>query len=159
MNIRPIKESDNAALALLIRAAFDEYDAPKKGTVYSDPTTDNLFELFHKKKSVLWVAELEGIVVGCCGLYPTVGLPNNCVEIVKFYLSKPSRGKGIGKSLLERTIESAVELGYLQLYIESLPEFSNAVQMYKKLGFLVLNDPLGSSGHTSCNIWMIKNLF
>ena len=36
MNIRPIRKSDNAELAKLIRAIFDEFDAPKKGTVYEE---------------------------------------------------------------------------------------------------------------------------
>lgn len=158
MNIRLVEKSDNLHLAKVIRKAFDEHNAPKQGTVYSDPTTDNLYALFQKKRSALWVAEIDAAIVGCCGIYPTNGLPENCVELVKFYLAKQSRGKGIGKELLERSIESAKEFGYTALYLESLPEFSKAVQLYEKLGFIRLNKPLGSSGHTSCNIWMIKTL-
>ncbi|MDR1672691.1 MAG: hypothetical protein LBS09_04420 [Bacteroidales bacterium] len=41
-DIRYIQEADNTALAQTIRNVFDEFDAPKQGTVYSDPTTDNL---------------------------------------------------------------------------------------------------------------------
>jgi len=158
MNIRLVEESDNSHLANLIRNVFDEHNAPKNGTVYSDPATENLYELFQKKRSALWVAEIDGEIIGCCGVYPTYGLPENCAELVKFYLSKQSRGKGIGKELMERSIESAKEFGYTELYLESLPEFSKAVQMYEKSGFIKLNKPLGSSGHTSCNIWMMKTL-
>lgn len=157
-NIRLVEKSDNSQLANMIRKAFDEHNAPKHGTVYSDPTTDDLYALFQKKRSALWVAEINGEVVGCCGIYPTDGLPENCVELVKFYLAKQSRGKGIGRALMERSIESAKEFGYTALYLESLPEFSKAVQLYERSGFTKLNKPLGSSGHTSCNIWMIKML-
>ncbi|MBL7917824.1 MAG: GNAT family N-acetyltransferase, partial [Bacteroidia bacterium] len=38
--IRQIKEEDNESLAKMIRYVFIEHNAPTKGTVYSDPTTD-----------------------------------------------------------------------------------------------------------------------
>jgi len=158
MQIRKVKKEDNGFLAKMIRTVFDEYNAPKKGTVYSDPTTDNLFELFQMEKSLLWVAEIENEIVGCCGIYPTTGLPKQCAELVKFYLSASSRGKGIGKLLVEKSIESARELGYTELYLESLPEFSTAISMYERQDFLRLDQPLGESGHSTCNIWMLKEL-
>lgn len=158
MNIRTIERSDNEALAKLIRAVFEEHQAPQKGTVYSDPTTDHLFELFETPKSVFWVAEMENEIVGCCGIYPTEGLPPNCAELVKFYLSPKARGKGIGKKLMEKSIRSAQELGYSEIYLESLSEFSKAVSIYEKQGFEMLSHPLGNSGHSTCNIWMIKKL-
>lgn len=158
MNIRPVQRTDNVFLADMIRRVFEEHNAPKEGTVYSDSTTDDLFQLFQREKSVLWVAETKGEIIGSCGIFPTDGLPGHHAELVKFYLLKQYRGQGIGKKLMERSIASAKELGYEKIYLESLPAFSNAVQMYEKLGFLRLPKPLGVSGHTSCNIWMIKNL-
>lgn len=112
MKIRKIKQQDNKALALLIRQVFDEFNAPKTGTVYSDPSLDNLYELFYSTNSVLWVAEINEIIIGCCGVYPTDGLPEDCVELVKFYLSENCRGIGVGKALLEKCFESAKTLGY-----------------------------------------------
>jgi putative acetyltransferase len=54
----------------------------------------------------------------------SVGLPKNCTELVKFYITAKSRGKGIGKLLMEKSIESAKEMGYSAIYLESLPDFS-----------------------------------
>lgn len=158
MKIRQVKESDNPHLSKMIRKVFEEHDAPKNGTVYSDPTTDELYESFQIEKAVLWVAENNNKILGCCGVYPTTGLPEQCVELVKFYLPKESRGKGIGKILMEKSIDWAEKFGYSEIYIESLPQFSKAINMYQKQGFTKLNNPLGTSGHTSCNIWMLKNL-
>lgn len=158
MNIRQVAASDNPALAALIRNVFEEYGAPQQGTVYSDPATDNLFQLFNKDKSVLWVAEEEDTIIGCCGIYPTEGLPRDYAELVKFYISSHVRGKGIGKQLITRSIESAENFGYTTIYIESMPEFSGAVTMYEKNGFIHIQQPLGNSGHTSCSIWMIKDI-
>jgi putative acetyltransferase len=156
--IREVKKDDNLVLAQVIREVFEEHDAPRKGTVYSDPTTDNLFELFQAPESMLWVAETYGKVLGCCGIYPTEGLPEDYVELVKFYLTPEARGIGIGKELMERCISSAIEFGYKKLYLESLSQFSKAVSIYEKQGFRKLGHTLGNSKHSTCNIWMIKEL-
>lgn len=158
ITFRKIRTSDNNVLATTIRNVFDEYNAPKIGTVYSDPTTDNLFQLFKTPKSVLWVAEEGKNILGCCGIYPTDGLPAGCVELVKFYLTPEARGKGIGKKLMEQSIQSAIELGYQNMYIESLKEFGTAVRIYEKQGFKKLSKQIGKSGHPTCNIWMFKEL-
>lgn len=158
MNIRTIQQADNPFLAKIIKAVFDEFDAPKIGTVYSDPTTNNLFELFRKDGAILWVLEENEEVLGCCGIYPTEALPLHCVELVKFYLSPKAREKGWGLKLMEKNIESAKEMGYKQMYIESLPHFKNAINMYKKFNFKTLENPLGESGHPSCDVWMLREL-
>jgi putative acetyltransferase len=137
---------------------FKEFNAPEKGTVYSDPTTDDLYRLFEKPRSVLWVAEINNEVLGCCGISPTEGLDEDCAELAKFYLSNKIRGRGIGKQLMLKCFESAKQMGYNKLYLESMPQFSNAVSMYEKYGFTKINAPLGNSGHTTCDIWMIKDL-
>lgn len=136
----------------LIRSVFEEYGASQQGTVYSDPATDRLFQLFQRDKAALWIAEAEGAIIGCCGIYPTEGLPEHYAEPAKFYISSHARGKGIGKQLMAKSF------GYTTLYIESMPEFSNAVRMYEKYGFTHIPHPLGNSGHTSCSIWMVKAL-
>ena len=156
--IRPIEKKDNQRLAGIIREVFREHDAPREGTVYSDPTTDHLYELFLEPGSVLWVAVSKNEPAGCCGIYPSEGLPQDCAELVKFYLSADARGKGIGKELLQKCIRSAIELGYRQLYLESLPHFAKAIGIYEKEGFVRLNKPLGESKHKSCSIWMLKEL-
>ncbi|HEX5154382.1 MAG TPA: GNAT family N-acetyltransferase [Parafilimonas sp.] len=156
--IRKVVKEDNALLAKLIRNVFHEFNAPQKGTVYSDPTTDDLYALFQKPGAVLWVAQVNDEILGCCGVYPTEGLERDCAELAKFYLSDKIRGKGIGKQLMLQCFQSAREMQYKKLYLESMPQFSKAVSMYEKYGFMQLNAPLGNSGHTTCDIWMIKEL-
>ena len=50
-NIRPISPGDNAAIALIVRQTLKEFGANHPGTVYFDPTTDHLFELFQAERS------------------------------------------------------------------------------------------------------------
>jgi putative acetyltransferase len=155
---RSIEEKDNKEIAGLIRNVFREFNIHRPGTVYFDPTTDNLFELFRSPGSEYLIAEENGIIIGGCGVYPTPGLPEGCAELVKFYLSASQRGKGIGWKLMEKTFESAIRKGYRQLYLESLPELSKAISLYERAGFKFITGPLGKSGHFGCNIWMLKDL-
>ncbi|MFA5835192.1 MAG: GNAT family N-acetyltransferase [Bacteroidota bacterium] len=158
MRFRSIKKNDNAEVAALIRKVFREFKIDMPGTVYTDPTTDDLYTLFQMPESVYWIAEENGIIVGGCGIFPTPGLPEGCVELVKFYVAAEYRGKGVGNVLMQKSIESAKELGYKQMYLESFPELNKAVSMYIRNGFTYLSHALGNSGHYACKIWMVKDL-
>jgi len=156
--LRPIRQNDNREIAELIRTIFREFKIDKPGTVYTDPTTDDLYSLFQQTGSVYWIAEENGIMLGGCGIFPTPGLPEGCAELVKFYVSASSRGKGIGNRLMQKSIEWARIFGYKQLYLESFPELNKAVSMYIRSGFTYLPHALGNSGHFACNVWMLKDL-
>jgi putative acetyltransferase len=158
ITFRTIEEKDNKALAELIRTVFREFKIDRPGTVYFDPTTDDLYNLFRISGSEYWIAEDNGIIVGGCGVYPTPGLPAGCAELVKLYLLAAHRGRGIGWQLMDMTFRSAIKFGYKQLYLESLPELSKAISLYERTGFRNISGPLGNSGHFGCNIWMIKEL-
>lgn len=156
--IRKIYASENNAIAALIRDVFHELNAPKTGTAYNDPTTDYLYEKFKTEGSVLFVAEVNGQIAGCCGIYPTEGLPENYAELVRFFISNKYRGKGIGKALMQECTQWAKEFGYSHLYLESIPEFDKAIGIYESLGYKHLPAPLGNTGHTTCSVWMLKDI-
>jgi putative acetyltransferase len=158
LEIRPIQPGDNAVLALVIRSILEEFDAAKPGTVYTDPTTDRLFELFQTPQSAYFVAVLNGEIVGGCGIYPTKGMPVGCTELVKLYLAPATRGKGVGKALMERCFEIAKEKDYTEIYLETLPELHIAVGLYERMGFEYLEKPYGESGHFACDLWMARQL-
>jgi putative acetyltransferase len=156
--IRPLQKRDNPVIACIIREVLTEFKANKPGTVYYDPTTDDLHLLFSKKCARYWVLEVDGQVIGGSGVFPTVGLPVGCCELVKLYLLNEHRGKGFGKLLIEKCFETAREFGYHQVYLETMPELKNAMGLYGKCGFEYLPGPLGNSGHFGCDLWMLKRL-
>ena len=158
IQIRAIAPEDNRALAHVIRTALAEFGANKPGTVYFDPTTDALYELFLTQGSTYFVALRDNQVIGGCGIFPTENLPAGTCELVKLYVENSARGTGTGKKLLEHSLAWAKDNGYTQVYLESMPELSKAVSIYEKLGFTRLNHPLGNSGHDGCDIWMLKTL-
>jgi putative acetyltransferase len=158
ITIRKILASDNADLASLIRTTLEEFDLARPGTVYTDPTTDELFEVFKKSGSVYFVAEEDGVILGGCGLYPTQGLPEGYAELVKLYLRKEARGKKLGFELMDRCLSWGSECGYTHIYLETFAELSSAVGLYQGLGFRSLSAPLGDSGHHACQVWMLKRM-
>jgi putative acetyltransferase len=159
MTIRPIAHGDNTALAHAVRATLTEFGAAKPGTAYYDEATDHLYELFNRTpRSVYFVAELNGEVLGGGGIFPTVGLPADTVELVKLYLLPPARGQGVGKALIDHCLQAAQTAGYARIYLETTEELTQAIPLYERLGFAYLPQALGNSGHFGCQIWMSKQL-
>lgn len=156
--LRPLEERDNANIAAIIRTVLTEFKAAKKGTVFFDPTTDDLYHLFKQKNAAYFIAEVNKKVVGGCGVYPTKGLPEDCCELVKLYLLPEARKAGLGKRFIEQSISAAKQFGFTKIYLESLPELTQAVSLYEKLGFTYLPAALGDSKHFGCSLWMIKEL-
>lgn len=156
--IRPITAQDNRQIAALIRKVLTEFNRNQPGTVFTDPTTDQLYALFRTPGSVYFIVTEDDEVLGGCGIFPTESLPKGCAELVKFYLDAEVRGKGLGKLLLERCFEWSKDAGLNQLYLESFPEFETAILLYERYGFKHLEAPLGNSGHYACNVWMLKDL-
>jgi putative acetyltransferase len=157
--IRPIQFSDNAAIANIIRRSLEEFGANHPGTVYYDDSTDHLFELFQSvPKSSYFIAEKEGLVIGGAGIFPTEGLPADTCELVKMYLSPAARGLGLGRMMIAKCMEVAVEKGFSTMYLETMPELRKAVSVYEKFGFEYLPGPIGNTCHSGCDIWMLKSL-
>jgi putative acetyltransferase len=158
ITIRPIHPSDNPDLALIVRNTLAEFGAANPGTVYFDSTTDALFELFQVPKATYFVAEVNGKILGGGGIYPTEGLPDGTCELVKMYLLPEARGIGLGRTLIEKCLETAKENGFQQVYLETLDELHLALKIYAKFGFEYLCAPMGNTKHFGCGLWMLKKL-
>jgi len=158
LNIRPISKEDNPMIATIIRSCLTEFGANKPGTVFYDKTTDHLFELFEENGAAYFIAEEEGKIVGGGGIFPSPGLPAGTCELVKMYLIPDARGTGIGATLMNNCMSKAKELGFVSMYIETLPELKKAISVYEKFGFSYLDKPLGNTGHFGCSVWMLKSL-
>jgi putative acetyltransferase len=156
--IRPILQSDNPILSTIVRNTLAEFKANRPGTVYFDATTDTLFELFQKEKSFYFVATIDDEIIGGAGIFPSEGLPEDTCELVKMYLVPKARGLGVGKKLIEKALENARQSGFKNVYLETLPELRQAMNVYEKFGFKYLDGPMGNTGHFGCDIWMRKQL-
>ena len=158
ISIRTIQPADNPFLSRIVKDTLAEFGANKPGTVYYDPTTDTLFELFQTEGAAYFVAEVDGKIAGGGGIYPTDGLPAETCELVKMYLLPQARGTGLGRTLIEKSLDFAKDAGYKHVYLETMPELKQALSMYAKFGFEYLKGPMGNSGHTGCSLWMLRSL-
>jgi len=156
--IRTIQPSDNPFLSKIIKSALKEFGANHPGTVYYDASTDTLSDVFKQEGSVYFVALINEEIVGGGGIYPTDGLPADTCELVKMYLAPQARGTGLGRTLIEKCISYAREYGYKNIYLETMPELKQALNVYAKFGFEYLKGPMGNSGHTGCSLWMLRGL-
>ena len=60
--------------------------------------------------------------------------------------------------LMEKCFQKAIDLGFSEMYLETMPELRTAIGLYEKAGFTFLTGPMGQSGHFGCDLWMIKHL-
>jgi putative acetyltransferase len=74
------------------------------------------------------------------------------------FIEKKARGIGIGKQLMHRCVADAVKFNYAKMYLETLSNMHEAQSLYKKSGFHVIPHPLGKTGHSGCDVSMIKML-
>src|SRR4029077_14497693 len=107
--IRAIQPADNPILSRIVKDTLAEFGANHPNTVYYDPTTDALYEMFQKKGARYFVAEINEEIVGGGGIYPTDDLPGDTCELVKMYLLPHARGTGLGRTLIEKSLAYAKE--------------------------------------------------
>ncbi|MGA2377459.1 MAG: GNAT family N-acetyltransferase [Candidatus Sulfotelmatobacter sp.] len=81
----------------------------------------------------LLLAEWEGQLAACVALHKLE--PDTC-EMKRLYLRPQFRGKGIGRTLAERIIAEARQIGYRRMRLDTVePVMKDAVAIYRKLGF------------------------
>lgn len=156
--VREIQPQDNAQIEQVIRACFHEFKIPLKGTAYEDEETPRMYESYQNSNEIYYVIDVNGEVLGGGGVKPLKDFEGDVCEIQKMYFSPKIRGKGYGKMLFEKCIQTAKDLGYKQCYLESASQLKAAIHIYESFGFKHLDGALGNTGHFSCGVWMIKDL-
>ena len=82
------------------------------------------------------VAEENGTILGWAALSP---VSSRCVYggvgEVSVYIAANSRGKGVGKQLLQKLISDSEKEGYWTLQSGIFPENNASVQLHEKVGF------------------------
>ena len=158
MLIRPINESDNKHISVILREVLIEMDIPRIGSAYEDPEINNMYESYQSTRSIYFVVEENNKILGGAGINQLKNGDVNICELQKMYFHKSIRGRGIGDKMIELCLNFAVESNYKKCYIETMPNMVDAQKLYIKKGFKYIDNPLGNTGHTACPIWMLKNL-
>ncbi len=93
----------------------------------------DLKKQYAKPQGTIWLAYNEHEdAVGCVGIRK---LEDSICELKRMYVRKEARGTGLGKSLMEKSIEIAIELGYQKMRLDTLSTMHSAIHLYKSVGF------------------------
>jgi GNAT superfamily N-acetyltransferase len=108
------------------------YDDPTIGGDDSGAYFDKHLEMVGSER--IWIAEIDGEVVGMLGLMrnPHDGTSNVVEPIV---VKKEHRGKEIGRKLLQHVIEEERRAGRQFLTIQPVARNVEAMKMFRDLGF------------------------
>ena len=158
LSIRPLREEDNPVIASVIRSVLVELGVPKIGTAYADPELDVLTTAYENERSRYFVVVEDGDVIGGAGIAPLAGESPEICELQKMYFLPQARGKGLGSQMMKSCLSFARKQNFSLCYLETLPQMKAAQSLYRKSGFSYIDAPMGSTGHTSCNVWLTKPL-
>lgn len=153
LRLRPIEARDDAAVAHIIRSVMPEFGAGGAGFAIHDAEVGAMCAAYTRPGAAYFVVEeiATGQVLGGAGVAPLDGGEEGVCELRKMYFLPALRGRGAGKALLSTCVEAARQLGFRQIYIETLTGMDAAQALYVRAGFQRIPGPLGRTGHFSCD--------
>lgn len=94
-----------------------------------------LEKIFEQKNFFLFVAREKEEIVGMASMYITKLISGIDANIDDVVVDEHYRGKGIGKSLMEKLMATAKKKGAAYIDLTSKPQRIAANELYKRLGF------------------------
>ena len=142
--IREIKKEEYDLLNdFLYNAIYitDGVEPPPKSIINCPELQEYVFEFGKRKDDRALVAEVQGNVVGAIWvrIMNDYGHIDNDTPSLAMSVFQKYRGQGIGTSLLQQLLLVEKTSGYSKLSL-SVQKNNYAVKMYKKAGFLVVDE-------------------
>lgn len=156
--LRPVAASDDAAIARIIRQVMPEFGASGDGFAINDPEVDWMSHAYAQPRHAYFVLEMSMQVFGGAGIAPLAGGDAQTCELRKMYLLPEARGIGAGAALMQACLQSARSFGFARCYLETLRGMDAAMNLYRRSGFLPIDQPLGATGHGGCNMFFLREL-
>lgn len=154
--IREIERKDDLIIEQIIKNCLMEFTTNKEGCAWSDPDLNRFSQIYNKSDMKYWVCEVDGIVVGGCGIGP-LDETNKICELQKMYIKKEARNNGYSHLLIQNAISFAKRI-YNGIYLETFENMTIAQSLYEKYGFEKTEETIGNTGHYLCNVHYIKYL-
>lgn len=159
LEIRLIQPEDDPQIGQLIRTVLEEFNVPKVGTAYADPSLDGMFQAYQKDNTQYFILTDGRNICGGGGIAPLENYLDPYCELQKMYFDKRVRGMGYGRKLMDLCLSFAQACGYSYCYLETMDYMTQAQKLYQQSGFEYIDGPLGDTGHHACGVRMLKTLF
>ncbi len=127
----PVLQIEMATAMAEPRALFLEY-AAGLGVDLSFQNFDEEIANLPGDYEVILLARDGDELAGCVALRR---LEADCCEMKRLYIRQKFRGRGAGRALAERIIGEARSRGYARMRLDSLPSMTEAISLYRSLGF------------------------
>ena len=129
IKIIPYRKEHHAVFKQLNLGWLDHYNLTESHDlmILDDPEG-----IILNRGGVIWLAEVDGKVVGSLGLMKD---HEGVYELVKMAVMADHHGKGISKMLIEKCLQKARELGATKLILFSNHQLQRAIGLYEKYGF------------------------
>ena len=98
-----------------------------------------------RQYAALWIAELDGRVVGSVALRD---LGDGALQLKRMYLRRAQRGRGLGKRLLETAVDWARARGTAVIRLDTSERMEAAQALYEAYGFRRLSGDAPRQGQT-----------
>lgn len=171
LTLRALTPADNAPAANVIRTVMPEFGCVGEGYSINDPELEDMYATYSADRSAFFVLEQEvggpagakvgtsgAVVVGVGGYAPLTGGDGTVCELRKMYLLPEARGFGGGRLILDACLAGARADGFERMYLETVTAMTTARAVYEKYGFEFLEWPLGATGHSGCDLFMVRDL-
>ena len=93
LKYRIIQDSDNPALAEVIKKSLEDQGNNKPGTIYCDPQLYQMSSGYKEKGTIYYVVYDGDELLGGCGIAKIPNQQENYCELQRMFLKKESRGK------------------------------------------------------------------
>lgn len=87
---------------------------------------------YHRPTGALLLAYSADVAIGCAGIR---ALNKNVAELKRMFVLPAFRKFKIGKTLLQLSLNTAKQLGYISIRLDTLPSMKQAQELYRALGF------------------------
>jgi putative acetyltransferase len=129
---RSATNEDRERVEQLVFGVLAEYGLkPDPGATDSD--LQDIEGMYLRRGGMFEIVEAaDGTLLGTVGLYP---VNEQTCELRKMYFAHEARGKGLGRYVLERAVESARRLGFRRVTLETASVLEKAIRLYTRFGF------------------------
>ncbi len=138
LQIKRAQETDISAIAPL----FDGYRMFYKKESDLAAATKFLTDRIVKDESVIYVAEVDGVAVGFCQLYPIFSSVNlkRTWMLNDLFVSETARDKGVASALLQTAKAFGWDTHAKWLLLQTAVDNTTAQSVYEKNGWQRIND-------------------